>query len=99
MSEIDFSKLDSKDENINSLILQAKHKRTNQAERFIQQGEDTTLPKQRKKKERTKKNVGFTIDIDVCNKFDEYCINNEKNKSLIVNNLIKDYLKKHLDSD
>jgi len=40
-----------------------------------------------------KSKVGFSIDKDVRTEFEEYCSSNMKNKSAIVNDLIKKFIK------
>jgi metal-responsive CopG/Arc/MetJ family transcriptional regulator len=40
-----------------------------------------------------KSKVGFSIDKNIQKEFEEYCISNMKNKSAIVNDLLRRFLK------
>lgn len=39
-----------------------------------------------------KKTAGYTIDVEVLNKFEDYCIEKAHNRSAVVENLIKNWL-------
>ncbi len=39
-----------------------------------------------------KSKVGFSIDRDIQKEFEEFCISNMKNKSAVVNDLLKKFL-------
>ncbi len=49
-----------------------------------------------RKKGLNKSKVGFSIDKDIQTIFDKYCNENMKNKSAIVNNLIRTFLEKEM---